>query len=132
MCGNPGKRTREDVLPLWLNRHMGVSQLPFQVFNADGLIRESKGFNLVLNDICETCNHGWMSALEGEFKAALGGAILGERRVVIDPPAMKIAATWATKQALLFEHSLPLAGYAPPASGCVICLVSSTILLRYS
>ena len=57
--------------------------------------------------VCEGCNHGWMSKLEGEAKPLLTPAITRSGACDFDLRAQWIAARWAAKTCYVFQAQAP-------------------------
>jgi hypothetical protein len=109
--------TLEHVMPQWLTAFMGISSSI--TLTSDGrLVRRSPKLDIKVRAVCRPCNNGWLSALEDEFRARCGPAILG-MRTALDQQAQTVAATWAVKTALLLELALRYSdkkkAYAPPS-----------------
>jgi hypothetical protein len=114
-CGEPGKRSREHVYPLWMARQFGVDTIEMTTTSAAGEGRKHKGFDLTVKDACTACNNGWMSQLEVDFRRHFGQMTLGHPGM-LDSEAQRIGALWALKLSLLVERShvhLRGGGYAP-------------------
>jgi hypothetical protein len=57
---------------------------------------------VAVNDVCQPCNEGWMSALETAAKPILGPMIQGNR-VVLGIEQQNVLAMWAHKTAMVFD-----------------------------
>lgn|GEM_PF-943783 len=103
-CGRSGSLTREHVLPDWL-AGIGLEVGPGQ-FRAGWLNRlprtlgNGQPFTQKVRDVCEDCNHGWMSDLEAAASHVLRPLILGEPTVINEADAGVVAA-WTHKTALV-------------------------------
>ena len=107
-CGKTRKRSREHVFPRWL-----VPLFP-DLDDAEylrRLIRQdtdeerrhpSGPFDLVVTDICEVCNNGWMSRLEQDVQPILTPMLLDVPRT-LSAPDQQTVATWATKTMLVMQ-----------------------------
>ena len=62
----------------------------------------STKLGVLVNDACDTCNGGWMSALENRTKPILGAMIAGNVTTV-DVVQQRIIAQWAHKTAMVFD-----------------------------
>lgn len=58
--------------------------------------------------VCETCNNGWMSRLETAAQPLLVSMIQGAESVILDAENQRTVTAWATKTAMVFEHTLSL------------------------
>jgi len=85
---------------------LGIDDLPVIMSGEQsGTIRPMKGLDIVVKSVCVRCNTGWLSDLESRTGDLLTTAIQGNR-VVFLPEDQHLAATWATKTALLLELAL--------------------------
>jgi hypothetical protein len=99
--------THEDVIPKWVPKLLGI----------DGDVRHVRGGQTVRKDnkvavrvrvVCPSCNHGWMSTLEGRMQKAFGPAVMGARPIM-HREAQRLAATWAVKTTMLRILARPTA-----------------------
>jgi hypothetical protein len=105
ICGKPGKRTHEHVFGKWLSKLLGVSNHPVALFSTKGgRLWASRGLGTVV-EVCDTCNSGWMSALEGRFQRAFGRAILGHPGTFSETD-LTILAHWAALKAITLQPHL--------------------------
>lgn len=72
------------------------------------VLRQSKGFDIKLGDICDECNSGWMNDLEEAFRSLALPSILGDRRhtLRLDEEGQRLVATWGVKTWMLAERAL--------------------------
>jgi hypothetical protein len=103
-CGFKGKLTAEHVLPKWMQT-IGLHLEPLHheagPMNRTGRsLGVSVPFTRTVTDVCQTCNGGWMSALEKGVMDALAPLIRGEPASV-PAHAQAIIATWIQKTALV-------------------------------
>src|SRR5260221_4009241 len=103
-CGVASKLTAEHVFADWLTR-IGLSLEPRR--HGAGRINRSprdlgvsKPFTRTVRDVCEVCNNGWMSKLEGIATRVLPPLILGRPGTIQDADRAAIA-TWTHKTALV-------------------------------
>jgi hypothetical protein len=106
--------TREHLLPQW------VVELLLSTFPSDEGFDQAYVFatasgegkpraytvdkpTLVVKAVCESCNSGWMAALEGEVAPILGPLVCGEYTEISQADQI-ILARWAAKVAVLMEH----------------------------
>jgi hypothetical protein len=64
--------------------------------------------------VCEPCNTGWMSRLEGKSKPILTPPITRSGPFQLDAASQEIAATWAIKTVLVFQGTQATQPLAPP------------------
>ncbi len=110
-CGrNDIKITKEHVFPDWLNQLFDSSIKGInESVTLDGRVvyrYESKLFSRTINDVCETCNSGWMSNLENEVKPILT-KMLRSKNIVLDKVKQRRLATWAYKTMLVMNYQNP-------------------------
>lgn len=111
ICGRIGKRSQEHIFGRWLAELLGVTAANLRVFSSrDGPLWSTVGLGVVVN-VCATCNNGWMSRLEGAFKARFSRAILGHLDT-FDGPDLTTLAHWGAKTSLLLQIQLAGMGEA--------------------
>lgn len=107
-CEGEGKMTREHVFPRWLEQifpDVGTVDYVRRTVTSDADERHKRpgpGFDVVVRDVCDACNTGWMSALETQVRPILTPMFCGEPRV-LSAPDQQIVATWATKTMLTLQ-----------------------------
>lgn len=107
--------TREHVLPTWIYDTLGVEG-PITHTLGTRPTRTSSVFDLVLRAVCEPCNTGWLSALEGRAKATLTPAVTGNH-TTWTADEQQLVTVWGIKTALLLElaeRHIRGHGFAPP------------------
>jgi hypothetical protein len=112
-----GVLTNEHVVPQWLLRHLDLpaDDMLFQGVASsatEALVeapRIHSSFNFVQGQICEECNTGWMSRLEGVAKPILVPLIENERVIQsLLPEEAEIVGKWAVKTAYMHSWTSPL------------------------
>jgi hypothetical protein len=103
--------SREDAIPKW-----ALEILPDHGEDGSRSVRQSSGnpdqtwehskLELIHKCVCEPCNTGWMSDLEGAAKPFLESMILGRGRELHET-GRRLAATWAVKTALVLQGPDP-------------------------
>jgi hypothetical protein len=108
-CGHDRKRSREDVFPKWLHPLFpplgeGEYLRRLVTLSSDEEHRRpaSSTFDVIVRDICEPCNNGWMSQLENRVKPILAPMLLDQPRG-LTADEQHLLATWATKTALTMQ-----------------------------
>jgi hypothetical protein len=108
-CGQNRKRSREDVFPKWLHPLFPVlgeaeylRKLVTPSSDEEHRRSASGPFDIIVRDVCEVCNNGWMCQLEEQVKPVLTPMLLDER-CILTLPEQHLLATWATKTALTME-----------------------------
>jgi hypothetical protein len=112
--GPERRRSAEHGFPRWIADEVGrVDPAPHYLGlrTPDGTSVADHGtrapFTTTVRDVCEVCNTGWMSELESAAKPVLGPLIRGETQRLGFWRQM-LAATWATKTAMVLEQLVPL------------------------
>jgi hypothetical protein len=99
--------SKEDVLPKWVLRLLKKSRAEtvpmraqrYQEAPKEWPTRESA---LKTGNVCQECNNGWMSQLEGQVKAILSPMIIGTP-VVLTVSQQERVTAWLTKCAMMFD-----------------------------
>lgn len=114
-CGEPlhGQRAREHILPKWLQRHLGISELQVEPSHFDTetgqLIRSRPPQPLdqfVEGRICGPCNSGWMSRLENDAKRLMLPLLNSSRGIRdLTHREQSIVARWAVKTAFVLNSA---------------------------
>lgn len=95
--------TKEHVFPLWLIAALNPGALA-TIHSERGSQppRQWRGNEVSAKCVCDRCNNGWMSTLEGRMKSD-APLLLGNGTGQIDLAAQTMVAVWATKTAMVFE-----------------------------
>jgi hypothetical protein len=126
-CGVTRNRAKEHLWPVWLQQFLeGGSLLRTETHHAISghavSQRRLENGALVLGQVCEACNGGWMSQLE-QRAAPILKALLAEPGALaknIEISEATILATWAYKTAIVrnlgtnYRAIVPPAGSLPP------------------
>src|ERR1044072_5362008 len=118
-CGAHGEGvlTKEHVIPQWLLKHLDIpaDDMLFQGVASsatDALIQTPRihsTFNFVQGHVCEKCNTGWMSRLEGRAKPILVPLIEKERTIEsLLAEEADIVGKWVIKTAYMHSWTSPL------------------------
>jgi hypothetical protein len=115
-------RAKEHVVPRWLLEHLGIRKEDlFQAVakSVDSSITETRvtvGSQFVEGRICEECNSGWMSDLEGQAKDLITPLLDGTRAVFsLSVEERFLLARWAVKTAYVLSYATPLRDPVPQA-----------------
>lgn len=110
VLGSPARRTREHVVPLWLQRELGIGEHVIEptltsVPSAEFLRgRKHTVSSLKTGGVCAVCNNGWMSDLETEVQPILLPLIRHERTVAsLRRLERTIVSCWAVKTAYMVD-----------------------------
>ena len=108
MCPrSSGRRAKEHIFPGWLLERLGAADELFEPRHYDlkGTLLSKRGpypaSALLSGEICDACNHGWMSRLETEFERVL----LGEPARPWTRGDQQIVAHWFAKTAIVINVS---------------------------
>jgi hypothetical protein len=108
-CGAIADDT-EHLLPRWLQKilpsDMTVTYTR-QIVGEDPKTWKRRPFSEKAKFVCEGCNQGWMSELEGEAKAVLAPAIAREGPCRFDLVAQWVIARWAVKTCYVMQTQGP-------------------------
>lgn len=101
--------TLEHVWPKWLlGRFRTTGFLHTLARTGPRPVTFSKpSIEVTANCVCGPCNSGWMSRLEVQGQPWLEPLLEG-RHVTLDSVAQRTISAWATKTAMVFEHTLSL------------------------
>jgi hypothetical protein len=103
-CGD-SKLTSEDAWPLWLMRLFPkniVGTMEAQRGKNEPQTWLQKSPSVKVKYVCECCNNGWMSQLEGKVKPVVK-ALLGPKSAFIDSQQQATLGVWSVKNAMVFE-----------------------------
>ena len=118
VCGRPlsagGGKSREHVIPDWMQRHfdLGKRRISYTPMESSDIaasmqltpgapehLRRSHNYgSMLLGAVCQKCNNGWMSNIEGLAKADLISLVDGAP----DSMGPDAVARWALKTAYIF------------------------------
>lgn len=107
--------TAEHVWPSWLVDRFPRTKIRVRRWTASEIL-DYPAISIVtrVRAVCATCNNGWMSELENSAKPVLVPLVDGER-MTLAADQQTIAAIWAVKTSMVFEHTLgPSAAYWTP------------------
>ncbi|WP_437605229.1 hypothetical protein WMF20_29215 [Sorangium sp. So ce834] len=125
-----GNVAMEHVIPDWLQSHLGFKNYPVRpkrigfdeefVYVLQSPTREEfadkeRPLSILLQeDVCGSCNNGWMSDLERAVAPHLVALVDATRDVAdLDSEAAMIVARWALKTALALDSADPFVRYLP-------------------
>jgi len=114
-------RSKEHVFPRWLVSHLEAQDErfigtvwtypnePTVIFNE----REHDALSLVLGNVCQGCNTGWMARLEEDTKPLLEALCAGQSPIVLTHEQCNSLARWTFKTAALnysanYKRIIPL------------------------
>jgi hypothetical protein len=105
-CGrNDSRPTNEDIFADWIAREFPNPSLTWETLTSEGsLLYKSKRNKIGLksNKVCQRCNNGWMSKLEGAAKRVLSPLIHGRKRILSFDNQLTITK-WFAKTAAMFD-----------------------------
>jgi hypothetical protein len=94
-CWNTKELTEEDVLPLWLQRHLAsLAGQPGQL--------HPNPWPKITVPVCARCNNGWLSVLENDVSRIIKPTLVADS-AMLSEPERAVVATWAAKIALLLD-----------------------------
>jgi len=99
---------REHVFPRWMSRALRNRGAKQFILGMKGVTYRSGEINLTVRQFCESCNSGWMAALERATQPILAPMLLNTDLQVLSEEDQATLATWAYKTALvLMAHEHP-------------------------
>jgi hypothetical protein len=96
--------SKEDVLPVWIQEKV-KGKCPILVNGFSGnrpIVMQGMRSNLKTTCVCENCNGGWMSSLEGNARRILG-PLMEDIHLVLNGDQQFLIAKWAVKTAMTAE-----------------------------
>lgn len=108
-CGN-GNLTKEHLLPKWMQNYFSSTGGNHVITRADGSKYEykEKTFGRTARIVCESCNSGWMSSLEGEIESLLGPIISNKAPTImvgLSAYEKSMIAHWVAKTMTVLEYA---------------------------
>lgn len=99
------------MLAEWIEEALGLSgSIRMSLSSTGETVRMTENaFDLGFSGVCEPCNNGWMSVMEGNMKRLMLPALLNQGQVVLSRGDQGRVAAWAVKTALLLERALAYA-----------------------
>jgi len=104
----------EHIFPNWLNESfpkelLGETNVQFSTEMNGQLVRrlqyqQADPAGQRVGAVCQNCNNGWMSRLEGAVKPLLTPLIFGNKSL-LSPEDQTLLATWAVKTSMVFEYT---------------------------
>lgn len=110
--------TNEHVMPQWVLRELGIAD---RIISPAGWhrdrvpVRRTHSWSrLVISDVCENCNSGWLSDLENRAKRIIPSLANAERAltVLLDDENI-LLARWAVKTAFLLQRTAGIPAIVP-------------------
>jgi hypothetical protein len=114
-CGKPFTevaRSREHILPGWLAQEIKQPELSLKQYLHDEdkteneLLRDHDLGSFVIKSVCETCNNGWMSRLEGRAKPLILDLMnMRVSHLELSPEQRTTLSAWAIKTAFMIASA---------------------------
>jgi hypothetical protein len=99
-CGS-SSLTVEHAVPLWIHGYLvGIGKLTHEREGETYSEWQTEQLNITVSRVCDSCNGGWMSRLEGRAKPLLIDPIRN-RTQIWTVKEQRTVATWAYKTALM-------------------------------
>jgi hypothetical protein len=103
-CPNPAD-SAEHIWSDWILRDLKPTQ-PIQIKIGKAEAKWSDNPEVRIKCVCEKCNNGWMSDIEGENKPHML-AMMNGKPVLLTPMQQKLLARWAILKAMILDGSSP-------------------------
>jgi hypothetical protein len=103
-CGQ-GVVSNEHVWPKWIREEVALryGNVKWDALR-DGKVRSTPVLDAQVKRVCETCNNGWMSDLEGRAKPVLVPMMFGALpQISLSPEDQGVVALWAYKTVLMAD-----------------------------
>ena len=118
------KLTNGHVFGEWIAEEFGrIPEGTSQLVAADGSTKNwpAAPFTDTVRVVCECCNSGWMSAMEGAVKDILGPMMTKGWTTTMSTTTQTELAGWALKTALVIDHLHPRARVVPDSAYPALC-----------
>jgi hypothetical protein len=116
-CGSAGPLHLEHAAPEWLliavqQAGGGEPGLTYASFGPDEEERTWRGPEITVRNVCDRCNHGWMSVLESQTKPIVK-PLLADLVVTLGVDEQRVLARWGLKTAMVFASIVDSPAFAP-------------------
>jgi hypothetical protein len=109
-CNQTREKAKEHIWPRWLQQKMmGSTKWPYSGTHRSSYffpisVRNHSGENLVLGEVCQICNNGWMADLENHFRPVLEKIEnVQDGLRLVSKSERNIIALWAFKTSLVIN-----------------------------
>jgi hypothetical protein len=104
-CPETANITGEHLWSDWFGRGLGDSRVRVTREVASGEVKQwtKKKLDEKANVVCQGCNNGWMSDLEGKTKLVIGDMALNGTAKVLQPAEVKVLAAFGFKCAVVTD-----------------------------
>jgi len=102
-CRAEEKLTGEHVFPNWLRTAVGDGGAQYFRRTPNGQVKHwaTLAYSATVNDVCSTCNSGWMSRIEGAAAPVLLPMLIRGEAVTLDASALRAVSSWAMLRSLV-------------------------------
>jgi hypothetical protein len=103
-----GGRSKEHVLPGWLQNHLGIAAYRAPLYTAGGRIERQHQTADAYREgrVCTACNTGWMSNVETAARPILVDLVDGRRAIgSLSESERDVVSRWHVKTALMLASS---------------------------
>ena len=111
-CGSTGEMSREHVIPQWLEGELTNGQTASYIgthfaplFSHEISNRKASKNSHTFKQVCGSCNNGWMSKLEVDFKGILPRLVQDINPRAYSKTERQKIASWVFKTAMIGHHS---------------------------
>jgi hypothetical protein len=117
-CGGLAN-SKEHAIPDWLTGLIpGAGAFTHRRENPQPVTWRASGFDVLVRQVCKTCNEGWMSELETRSKDLISELVLDTRSAPLGHAEQIAVATWIFKTSTMLalaypeeHHHVPLEDY---------------------
>jgi hypothetical protein len=104
-CPNPVDSV-EDVWSTWILEDLKPVK-PIRIKRGKTVVAEAvDNVEIRIKCVCQNCNNGWMSAIEGENKPHML-AMMNDKPIVLMPAQQKLLTRWAILKAMVLDGANP-------------------------
>jgi hypothetical protein len=110
-CGRGDRKiSGEHLWPRWIRTLFPEGELVVDYLRHTGRrrrwpVRRLDDTGVQINDVCQGCNEGWMSALENRAKALLTPIVKSGNRTELSATDLEAVASWCCLRAMIYDRA---------------------------
>ena len=101
-CGKQGKKSKEDVFPIWSRDFLPIYRTKSRNRFTDTVRKRDAGTTKIPSP-CTTCNNGWMSTLQNRAKPVISPLILNQYYSTITIKEAEVVRLWSIMTYMTFD-----------------------------